>query len=68
MRFQVLMLSTALVMCINCSFARKFNKRLSLQLTPTFIHKNLVDRATEKNDIWSMGFGGRFKNHQQAFF
>jgi hypothetical protein len=41
--------------------ARKFNKRLSLQLTPTFIHKNLVDRATEKNDIWSMGFGGRFK-------
>jgi hypothetical protein len=41
--------------------ARKFNRRLSLQATPTFLHRNLVSHSTESNDVYAMGIGGRFK-------
>jgi len=41
--------------------ARKFNKRLSLQLMPTVVHKNLVATAADANDIISIGGGGRYK-------
>ncbi len=40
---------------------RKFNERLSLQLTPSYIHRNLVETKAEKNDVIAMGFGGRYK-------
>lgn len=42
-------------------FARKFNKKLSLQLTPTLVHHNLVDTPDENNDIFAFGFSGRHK-------
>ena len=41
--------------------ARKFNQNLSIQLTPTYIHRNLVDLRTMNNDYMVMGFGGRYK-------
>lgn len=41
--------------------ARKFNDQFSLQLTPTFIHRNMVSTALEKNDLFSIGGGGRYK-------
>ena len=41
--------------------ARKFNSNLSLQLVPTFVHKNAVDPAIEKNNQAALGFGGRLK-------
>ena len=41
--------------------ARKFNESLSLQLTPTFIHRNLVPQEVEKNDLFAAGIGGRYK-------
>jgi hypothetical protein len=41
--------------------ARKFSSALSLQLMPSFIHKNTVDQAIEINDQFAMGFGGRVK-------
>ena len=41
--------------------ARKFNSNLSLQLMPSLIHKNLVPTAEDKNDIFSIGIGGRYK-------
>lgn len=41
--------------------ARKFNKRLSLQLMPTIVHKNLVPLKSHSNDIFMIGAGGRFK-------
>jgi hypothetical protein len=40
--------------------ARKFNESLSLQLTPTFVHKNLAENAND-NDTYAMGLGGRYK-------
>jgi hypothetical protein len=41
--------------------ARKFNKNLSLQITPSFIHKNLVPAPEDQNNIFSVGLGGRYK-------
>lgn len=41
--------------------ARKFSPDFSLQLTPTFIHKNAVDQSIEDNDQFALGFGGRYK-------
>lgn len=41
--------------------ARKFGSRLSLQLMPTMIHRNLVETIEDENDVWAIGAGGRFK-------
>lgn len=41
--------------------ARKFNEKLSLQLTPTLVHHNLVKTPEENNDIVALGFSGRHK-------
>lgn len=41
--------------------AKKFNENLSLQLTPTLIHRNLVPTALDDNDIFAFGIGGRYK-------
>lgn len=40
--------------------ARKFNENLSLQITPTYIHKNLV-QLDNTNDNIALGIGGRYK-------
>ena len=41
--------------------ARKFSSRFSLQLTPTMLHRNLVKTKEDKNDLFALGLGGRFK-------
>ncbi len=41
--------------------ARKFSKSVSLQLMPTMVHRNLVPLASDANDIFAMGAGGRVK-------
>ena len=41
--------------------ARKFNPSISVQVMPTFIHRNLVQTAEESNDLLSFGIGGRVK-------
>jgi hypothetical protein len=41
--------------------ARKFSPNFSLQIMPTFIHKNAVDQSLEKNDQMALGIGGRLK-------
>ena len=41
--------------------ARKFNESLSLQISPTIVHRNLVRTRSESNDVFSLGFGGRCK-------
>jgi hypothetical protein len=40
--------------------ARKFNKQLSLQLSPSHIHRNLVKREIDQNDVFAIGFGGKY--------
>src|SRR5690606_3902309 len=41
--------------------ARKMNSWLSLQLMPTHIHYNLVNLASDPNDVFAIGIGGRLK-------
>jgi hypothetical protein len=41
--------------------ARKFGKRLSLQLTPSYVHFNLVPTEEDQNNVFSVGAGGRYK-------
>lgn len=41
--------------------SRKFSDRFSAQLTPVFIHKNLYDETTERENQFSLGMGGRYK-------
>ncbi len=41
--------------------ARKFTEKISLQITPTVIHKNLVPSTSENNDLFASGIGGRYK-------
>jgi opacity protein-like surface antigen len=41
--------------------ARKFGSRVSMQLMPTYIHRNLVETIDDQNDVWAVGAGGRVK-------
>lgn len=41
--------------------ARKFSPSFSLQLTPTYVHRNTVRIAEDPHDIFALGFGGRIK-------
>ena len=41
--------------------ARKINQSFSFQLTPTYVHRNLVATEIDPNDLWSLGAGGRMK-------
>ena len=40
---------------------RKFSKVFSLQLSPSYVHRNLVQTEEEKNDVFALGAGARFK-------
>lgn len=48
--------------------ARKLSPRLSLQVMPTMIHKNAVDRLRENNNQFAVGFGGRYKITRSVAF
>ena len=48
--------------------ARKFNESLSLQLTPTYIHRNLVPTELDRNDLFAVGIGGRYKITKRMAF
>ncbi len=41
--------------------ARKFSSQFSMQLMPTIVHKNTVDKSIEKNDQVALGVGTRTK-------
>lgn len=41
--------------------SRKINERLSLELVPSFIHKNLYNPTIENDNQFSFGGGGRYK-------
>jgi hypothetical protein len=41
--------------------ARKFSNAFSFQLTPTLVHKNLVEEIDDPNDIFALGYGGRVR-------
>lgn len=41
--------------------SRKFTEKFSAELTPIYIHKNLYDPTTEREDQFAVGMGGRYK-------
>jgi hypothetical protein len=41
--------------------ARKLSRNLSLQLSPSYLHYNLVPTVADKNDVFVLGIGGRMK-------
>lgn len=41
--------------------ARKFSDAVSVQLSPTWVHINMVDKSSEDNNLYSLGMGGRVK-------
>lgn len=47
---------------------RKFSEGTSLQLMPTFIHRNLATLANEPNDLYAIGIGGRQKLTRRLSF
>ena len=47
---------------------RKFSEGFTLQLSPTMVHKNLVQLATDENDIYGLGIGGRLKLSKRIAF
>lgn len=40
---------------------RKFSEGTSIQLMPTYVHRNLVKYASESNELFAIGIGGRQK-------
>jgi hypothetical protein len=41
--------------------ARKINESFSIQITPTYIHRNLAPSAIDKKNLFAFGFGSRYK-------
>lgn len=40
---------------------RKFSERLSIQLSPTLVHRNLVETNAESNDVYALAVASRIK-------
>ena len=40
---------------------RKFNDFFTLELVPSYVHRNLVKTKGDKNDIFALGVGGRLR-------
>jgi hypothetical protein len=48
--------------------ARKFSSVVSLQLTPTYIHRNTVTIPEDPHNIFALGFGSRVKLNKRVSF
>ncbi|MBL4593225.1 MAG: hypothetical protein JKX68_05335 [Flavobacteriales bacterium] len=56
--------------------ACKLNRSISLEILPTFVHRNFVDQtilhpsngSVDENDIFALGFAGRFKITKRMAF
>ena len=41
--------------------ARKFGNSVSVQLSPSYVHRNFVETAEDQNDVYALGIAGRVK-------
>lgn len=48
--------------------ARKISQVLSFQLTPSYVHRNLVPTELDPNDLFAIGAGGRIKLTRRISF
>ncbi|MGD2035068.1 MAG: DUF5777 family beta-barrel protein, partial [Bacteroidales bacterium] len=42
-------------------FATKLNRTFSFQFMPSFVHKNLVEKVNDPNDMFFLGVGGKIR-------
>ena len=47
---------------------RKFSEQFSLQVSPVFVHRNIVASASESNDTYALGLGARYKLSKRVAF
>jgi hypothetical protein len=47
--------------CNQLIIAHKLNPSISLQITPTFVHRNLVAKISDPNDVIALGLGASIK-------
>lgn len=52
--------------CYQALIAHKFSSAFSLQIMPSLIHRNFIQDPNDKNDILSIGAGGRLKFSKRA--
>jgi hypothetical protein len=48
--------------------SKKFSEGFSFLLAPSWVHRNLVPAAEDKNDLYALGFGGRIKLTKRTSF
>ena len=48
--------------------ARKISQSFSVQIAPTFVHRNLVPTELDPNDLYAIGAGGRIKLTKRISF
>jgi len=48
--------------------ARKFSQIFSAQLTPSYVHRNMVATELDPNDLFAIGAGGRMKLSKRISF
>jgi hypothetical protein len=53
--------SSRLAYAFQIIIGRKFSEGFTAQISPTLIHRNLVETTDEKNDVLALGFGARHK-------
>ena len=46
----------------------KLNDYITLELAPSFVHRNLVKTTDEKNDVFALGIGGRIRLTRRMTF
>jgi hypothetical protein len=54
-------LSSRLFYTTQVILGRKFNETFTLEVVPTYVHRNLVSVAAEANDVFALGVGGRVR-------
>ena len=60
--------SSRMTFATSLMLARKFSNAFSLQLTPSYVHRNLVDTREDQNDVFAIGVGGRIKITKRISF
>ena len=61
-------LTSRLAYYFEAIIGRKFSESFTLQVSPTMVHKNLVQTQTDPNNIYGLGVGGRIKLSKRIAF
>ncbi len=60
--------TSRLFFCNQLLIAKKVDDKLSLQLSPTHVHRNLVATSDIPHDVFALGVGGRYKVSRRLAF